>query len=280
MSTKFKLTRKLLTPLTSTALALSLLTHVPTASATEIDDLKLEEIIDSNTDSATNIIEEEWISHDGTIEFDSISNSTGPELRNAQAPLQNEEITTKVIEREDGYQLVTVSEGAEALDLSFEFADSFLEELPSGHILVRPSEGEEPTAYIDPAWAQDADGNHIDTRFSIEGDTLVQHIAPSPVGTHVVSDPYIRDVRKNGRKIGQELVFTRDETSIISLSGLPACIRLAAKGGPVSTAIGTIGCGGALLIASHANNTGRCLTLRAIGSPYAPNLIFPYATSC
>ena len=163
MSTKFKLTRKLLTPLASTALALSLLTHVPTASATEIDDLKLEEIIDSNTDSATNIIEEEWISHDGTIEFDSISNSTGPELRNAQAPLQNEEITKKVIEREDGYQLVTVSEGAEALDLSFEFADSFLEELPSGHILVRPSEGEEPTAYIDPAWAQDADGNHIDT---------------------------------------------------------------------------------------------------------------------
>lgn len=86
MSTKFKLTRKLLTPLASTALALSLLTHVPTASATEIDDLKLEEIIDSNTDSATNIIEEEWISHDGTIEFDSISNSTGPELRNAQPP--------------------------------------------------------------------------------------------------------------------------------------------------------------------------------------------------
>lgn len=209
--------------------------------------------------------------------------SSVSERDSLQTPLSSlsDETVTKIITRDDGIQMVSVNDGDNPLDLAFQFPGSFLEKLPSGHILVRPAEGEEPTSYIDPAWAQDVTGNPVQTSFEVNGDKLIQHIASSPSSSQVVSDPYIRDVKaKNGRKIGQELVFSKDETSLIAVGGLPACIKYGSRGGPVAAAIATVGCGGALMVASHATNTGRCLTIRALGAPDAPNVIFPYATRC
>ncbi|MDO5032079.1 hypothetical protein [Corynebacterium sp.] len=177
----------------------------------------------------------------------------------------------------DGKQIVTISPGESEQEFRFDFGGKFLEE-KEGYILVRNEQFEDPYQIIDPAWAEDINGNKIETRYEIEGDTLVQHINASITGDLIVADPYIRDVYGWGKKIGQELVFSKDETSLAAI-GTSYCAGKIRGAGLVSW-IAKGACAGAAAVAAHATNTGRCLAIRALGGKYTPNIVFPYATRC
>lgn len=78
----------------------------------------------------------------------------------------------QVIARGDGKQIVTLSSGKSEQEFRFKFGEAFLEDM-GGYALVRDKKFEEPYQIIDPAWAQDAKGKKVVTRYEIEGDTLV-----------------------------------------------------------------------------------------------------------
>lgn len=259
-------------------LSVSFLTFAPSATATEIDSGLVDSIIATNTKSPSPSTGEKWVPNDGNLKINDKSLLPQQDSMTSTVPSKDEGIKTKLIQRKDGIQLVSISDGDAPLELSFEFSDSFLEKLPSGHILVRPAEGEEPSAYIEPAWAADVDGNEVNTYFSIDGDKIIQHISSSPAGKPVISDPYIRDVHGWGKKIGQELVFSKDETSGIAIGSAYCAGRV--RGAGLATWLAKGACASAAAVASHATNTGRCLTIRALGGKYSPNIVFPYATRC
>lgn len=250
--------------LAASTLSVSFLAFAPSATATEIDDGLVDSIVAANTKSPSPSTGEKWVPNDGSLKINEGSLLPQQDSITTPAPSKNAGTKTKLIEREDGNQLVSVSDGDAPLELSFEFSDSFLEKLPSGHILVRPAEGEEPSAYTEPAWAKDVDGNEINTHFSIDGDKIIQHISSSPAGKPVISDPYIRDVHGWGKKIGQELVFSKDETSGIAIGTAYCAGKIAGVG--LGSWVAKGACAGASAVAAHATNTGRCLTIRALGS--------------
>ena len=98
-------------------------------------------------------------------------------------------------------------------------------------------------------------------------------------GAPVVADPYIRDVYAWGVKIGQGLIFSKDETSLVALGSGYCAGKVRAAGLPGWLLKGA--CVGVGSVATHAANTGRCFAIRAVGPRYdAPNLAFPYATRC
>lgn len=264
--------------LAASTLSVSFLAFAPSATATEIDDGLVDSIVAANTKSPSPSTGEKWVPNDGSLKINEGSLLPQQDSITTPAPSKNAGTKTKLIEREDGNQLVSVSDGDAPLELSFEFSDSFLEKLPSGHILVRPAEGEEPSAYTEPAWAKDVDGNEVNTHFSIDGDKIIQHISSSPAGKPVISDPYIRDVHGWGKKIGQELVFSKDETSGIAIGTAYCAGKIAGVG--LGSWVAKGACAGASAVAAHATNTGRCLTIRALGGKYSPNVVFPYATRC
>lgn len=144
--------------------------------------------------------------------------------------------------------------------------------------MVRSEKYGEPEKIIDPAWAEDIEGNPVETSFETDGDVLIQKIGKSPNGAVVIADPYIRDVHHNGKKIGQELVFSKDETSAVAMSASYCAGKVRGLGFAGWLTKGA--CAGAALVAGHATNTGRCFAIRAIGGKYSPNIVFPYATQC
>lgn len=240
----------------------------------------VQKIVEENTLSPASITNQKWIEANDEIDIQEVDEI---QQTNEVVSEQAEILTTtgkrfaQVIDREDGRQIITLSPGDHDQEFRFNFEGAFLEE-KDGYILVRPEQFEEPYQIIDPAWAQDTNGEKVDTHYEIVGDTLVQHVNASATGTPVVADPYIRDVYGWGKKTGQELVFTKDETSMVAIGASYCTGKVTGMGlGPW---IVKGACAGASAVATHAANTGRCFTIRALGGKYSPNIVFPYATRC
>ena len=147
--------------LAASTLSVSFLAFAPSATATEIDDGLVDSIVAANTKSPSPSTGEKWVANDGSLKINEGSLLPQQDSITSPAPSKSAGTKTKLIEREDGNQLVSISDGEAPLELSFELSDSFLEKLPSGHILVRPAEGEAPSAYIEPAWAKDVFANVV-----------------------------------------------------------------------------------------------------------------------
>lgn len=69
---------------------------------------------------------------------------------------------------------------------------SRLEQLPDGSVLVHDLTGE-PSVTIKAPWAKDANGTAVSTSYSVEGTTLVQHVAHQGAAYPVVADPSAGD---------------------------------------------------------------------------------------
>ena len=94
----------------------------------------------------------------------------------------------------DGAQFLSVTPDAKApRSFTFSFPGKSLELLPDGSVVVRESLSGEPVAMIDPAWARDAQGKSVKTRFAVKGTALTQTIEPTSKTKYpVVADPRVR----------------------------------------------------------------------------------------
>lgn len=179
-----------------------------------------------------------------------------------------------VFDREDGVQIVTQSSSSQLTKFSYEFPGKYLRDV-EGYIIVSSDYYGEPEKIIDPAWSVDSFGTPVATHYEIFGSTLVQVVEPRNAAGVVVSDPYIRDAyTKGGKKMGQDLVFTRDE------------LATAATGGGLCALINRIptpwrnACGVSSLVAADALNRNKCIALRLIGFSYGPNVPIMLYVEC
>lgn len=184
----------------------------------------------------------------------------------------NHEVDNFNIARNDGNQIVSKISSNDTVELSFEFSGKNLRSI-DGYILISDVPYGEPEAIIDPAWAATIDGEKITTYFKIDGNKLIQVVHAEESDKEIISDPYIRDAfTKGGTKFGQDLVFSKTETALVVAVGVVGCAPLA---GWLAA-----GCATAPAVAGYAASVGQCLAIRAVGSKYAPNLIFPIAVNC
>lgn len=245
----------------------------------------LDEAVEKNTKEPAPITGEAHVKQDGAIESalglsvklvekEPASVRSRAEVASDVTPSSS----VKAVNRADGLQLVSLIEDKQQADPTFQFPGKHLDVIHGGYVLVRPGFGEAPEYIIDPAWAVDKNGTNIKTEYRVEGDRLTQVVSREGQNFPIVADPYIRDVHAWGMKIGQEMVFTKAETSRVAAGG-GFCAALAGRFGWPGWVI-SAGCAGAGAIAAHALGTDRCLALRAVGSPYAPNVIFPLVTRC
>lgn len=225
----------------------------------------VERVVSQKTQKAGNLKEISRISETGSV---SIGEGLSVELLSPETKRKS----SYEFNRDDGAQIVNVyPPGSDELT-QFKFEGMSLLKLSDGAVLVNSAESGETLFYIDPAWASDTRGNRVPTYFIADGDTLTQVVNGSDSSTSIVADPYIRDVKNGTRKVGQELVFSKEETGRIAAGGTVVCAGLAGWY--------AVGCAVAPAVASYALSQDNCLAIRALGSSQAPNLIFPVSTRC
>lgn len=112
--------------LAASTLSVSFLAFAPSATATEIDDGLVDSIVAANTKSPSPSTGEKWVPNDGSLKINEGSLLPQQDSITTPVPSKNAGTKTKLIEREDGNQLVSVSDGDAPLELSFEFSDFFL----------------------------------------------------------------------------------------------------------------------------------------------------------
>lgn len=128
--------------------------------------------------------------------------------------------------------------------------------------------------YIKPAWAKDAAGKPVSTRYAVSGNVITQTVDHYGARYPVIADP------QTGCGIGWcSIYFNRSETKDIATAGFTALGGAAvacAVGGPVAAAACGLAAASIGSTAQYADNHGQCVGLSfwgfypAIGSnPFA-----------
>jgi hypothetical protein len=147
-------------------------------------------------------------------------------------------------------RLQTVTNESDGPDrFSYTFGDG-VHPLPADDGTISLVVGDGPTATIatvDPAWAQDANGDPVATRYQIDGDSLVQVIAPSADTAYpVVADPKITfgwGVYLNGYGVEWK-ILTASVSAVGGAAVVGACIAVNVPnpwGAVLKAACGTVG---------------------------------------
>lgn len=182
------------------------------------------------------------------------------------------------IERSDGFQVVSQGTASAISEVHFKFQDLTFQQYEGGLTLAFGVESGALEYVLDPAWAMDESGNSLKTYYEVNDGVLTQVVVGAPTDGVVFADPYFRDVQSDGRKVGQDMVFSPQETAGVVGNGA-VCATVAGRFGWPGWVI-AIGCAGASKVAGDALYQNRCLAIRALGSPYAPNLMFPIVVDC
>lgn len=228
----------------------------------------LDTVVAEQTNNEASLVQKELLDTSSPTKFDSDDKG--------EVEVTDLQHATKAFayHREDGTQIVTQSQAGEESSFTYRFPNKNLQ-LVDGYVVVSSYESDFPEQIIDPAWAVDQTGQSIDTEYLINGDTLTQIVhSKDAVGT-VTADPYVRDAyTRGGKKMGQDLVFTRDDLATLATSG-GACAIIDKIPGPYKA-----GCGAVSLAASDALNRNKCIALRLIGFDYGPNVPFVLYVEC
>jgi hypothetical protein len=187
---------------------------------------------------------------------------------------------------EGGFQIAAVIDGSSESTQTYKFAGKYLEINEAGYVIVRAgSMTGEPVAVVDPAWAVDADGAKVASRFSVNGDELTQTTsAGKATAFPVVADPRVRSAW-----YGLSVDFTKKETKAMSLAG-NSCAALLGYASVIAAASGvgvtvsvivgalTAGCAtiGALSDAAYEN--GKCISLKIFTA--IPGATAPWIATC
>ena len=129
---------------------------------------------------------------------------------------------------EGGFQVAAVIGDANQNAQQYRFPGKYLELTEAGYVIVRDGGSTaEPVAAIDPAWARDANGAKVSTRFEVKGDTLTQ-VSDVTANTPL---PVVADPRVRSTWYGWSVDFTKSETKLLAVGGA-GCQAVAAKAPP------------------------------------------------
>lgn len=135
-----------------------------------------------------------------------------------------------------------------------------------GYVFVKDAAGTIVNV-VGRAWATDATGAPVETSYTIDGSTLVQHVRHAGAAHPVVADPRLQC---NGVFCTME--YKRAETRTIATWNGPAAGLIAAGcsaiGGAIAGAVCAFGSGVAASTANQALSSNKCVGLRAF--IYAP----------
>lgn len=127
-----------------------------------------------------------------------------------------------------------------------------------GSITVTNSTGQQVN-YIQPAWAKDAHGKPVSTRYTVSGNVITQNVEHFGAQYPVTADP------QTGCGIGWcSIYFNRSETKDIATAGFTALGGAAvacAIGGPLAAAACALAAGSIGSTAQYADNHGQCVGL-------------------
>jgi len=129
---------------------------------------------------------------------------------------------------EDGVRYLTVIKGRKASTESrYRFVDSELTARADGSVTIRRNDGS--TQSIAPAWAVDARGATVPTRYSVSGDTLIQRVDHRGFAYPVVADPRVSTCLIDGWRPSICYKYNRDEVvaakgRLAGLAGAAAAI--------------------------------------------------------
>lgn len=159
---------------------------------------------------------------------------------------------------QDDVRLLTVlTDRSAPTTYDYAFDGQQLRALDEGYVGVFDAETGQPVALIEPAWAKDANGNAVGTRYEVDGSTLTQVVdITADTAFPVVADPTVKR-----HWWGQELRLNKSET-----------MRLAAGGGSCSWIpyIG-VACRVLAVWASSALALHKCLAVKQVwGAPAIP----------
>lgn len=168
-------------------------------------------------------------------------------------------------------RMLTVITGASSpTRYTYTFEGRTLRAVGQGYVAVY--RGGEPTAVIAPAWAVDARGRSVPTRYTVDGDTLTQVVeVGADTAFPVVADPSVKfswwgfEVRYNWRETG------------ITATGSAGCAAVASliPDPTVSKAI-AVSCGLVSVWANAARSRGKCIALK---KPWVGPMV-PWYWSC
>lgn len=117
---------------------------------------------------------------------------------------------------QDGVRLLTVlTDRSAPTTYDYSFDGQQLRALDDGYVGVFDAETGEPVAVIEPAWAKDAHGRAVETRYEIDGSTLTQVVdVDESTAFPVVADPSV-----SSHWWGWQIRFSRAETGRIAAGG-------------------------------------------------------------
>ena len=126
--------------------------------------------------------------------------------------------------------------------------------------------GDEGQALVAPAWARDANGASVPTRYEIRGSTLVQIVEPDAAAVY----PIVADPTWNWYNAAWGAKFNRYETKTMASAGGAAgmCAILATWAPPVAAVCGFYGAY-FFTQASIANSQGKCVFISVVPAPLA-----------
>jgi hypothetical protein len=158
----------------------------------------------------------------------------------------------------DDVRLLTVLHDATApTRYNYSFAGRTLRGVGQGYVAVY-DDGGEPVAVIEPAWAKDANGDAIATRYEIDGSTLTQVVdVDEHTAFPVVADPSVKfhwwgvDVHYNWR-----------ETTLTATSAAGCALVAAWIPDPTLTKVVAFSCGAVSLWAKTARSHGKCIAMK------------------
>jgi hypothetical protein len=172
----------------------------------------------------------------------------------------------------DDVRMLTVLSDADApTRYDYSFAGHELRKLDDGYVGVLDADSGEPVAVIEPAWAKDAHGRAVETRYEINGSTLTQVVdVDESTAFPVVADPSV-----SKHWWGLELHFSKAETQAIAVSS-GACATVLSFIPSVPTAvIGGI-CKVATLWAGAAVTYRKCVAVKRLWT----GQVIPWYWSC
>ena len=173
---------------------------------------------------------------------------------------------------DEGFQVAAVISDATQSVQTYRFKGKHLELTRAGFVIVRTGGPTgEPVAVIDPAWAVDAKGAKVASRFSVKGSRLTQtSYIDRTTAFPVVADPRVRTAW-----YGLSIDFTRSDTLALAAAGA-GCERVASKSPPgVGRAI-QLSCGFLAGWAGLATAQGKCVSAKLINM----YVWVPWITKC
>lgn len=242
------------------------------ANAQEVQALSVQEVQEIATREAN---DPEPITGTASVSADGIVQTSANLDVSVDTAAADESTVVTAFERGEDLQLVSIADDPSELEVSYTFEGKDLLDAGNGIVIVNSQETGETEYMIEPAWAVDANGDSVETSYSVDGSQLTQHINGNGAAYPIVADPYLRYIyNDSGRRTGQELVFNRNQTSYIANGSAGACILLG------RSIPGAIACAPVVIVAGHANSTGNCVALRSWGPGWGGTPPIPVSTRC